>query len=181
VAVYIITKTVYPRTVTHLSSNRARRRATLLMRPTTLPVDQASDIHIPFVLSDAENTERKKIAIWAPSHNFVRLYLREACIDNRKTRHRASTNMYSQTFFVRFLLSERHQGKPAVQAASVMLRTPPRRRPITGEPATPTSHIRRAILRTPPSPASLRPAARADPAQPAVRTMSSYHGMHASL
>jgi len=26
----------------------------------------------------------------------------------------------------------------------------PRRRPITGEPATPTSHIRRAILRTPP-------------------------------
>jgi len=34
----------------------------------------------------------------------------------------------------------------------------PRRRPITGEPATPTSHIRRAMLRTPPvtrhSPAS---------------------------
>ena len=52
----------------------------------------------------------------------------------------------------------------------------PRRRPITGEPATPTSHIRRAILRTPPSPASQRPAARADPAQPAVCTMSSYRG-----
>jgi len=31
-----------------------------------------------------------------------------------------------------------------------MLRTPPRRRPVTGQPATPTSHIRRAILRTPP-------------------------------
>ena len=33
----------------------------------------------------------------------------------------------------------------------------------------------------PPSPASQRPAARADPAQPAVRTMSSYRGMDASL
>ena len=50
----------------------------------------------------------------------------------------------------------------------------PRRRSITGEPATPTFHIRRAILRTPPSPASQRQAARADPAQPAARTMSSY-------
>jgi len=64
-------------------------------------------------------------------------------------RHRASTSMYSLTFCVRFLLSERHQRKPAVQAAAVMLRTP-RRRPITGEAATPTSHIRRAILRTSP-------------------------------
>jgi len=97
------------------------------------------------------------------------------------TRHRASTSMYSLTFCVRFLLPERHQWKPAVQAAAVMLRTPRRRRPITGEPATPTSHIRRAILRTPPSPASHRPAARADPAQPAVRTISSYRGMDASL
>jgi len=26
----------------------------------------------------------QKIAIWAPSHNFVGLYLRKACIDNRK-------------------------------------------------------------------------------------------------
>ena len=67
---------------------------------------------------------------------------------------------------VRFLLPERHLWKPAVQAA---------------EPGTPTSHIRRAILRTHPSPASQRPAARADPAQPAVRTMSSYRGMDASL
>jgi len=54
----------------------------------------------------------------------------------------------------------------------------PRRRPITGEPATPTSHIRRAILRTPPpSLASHRPVARVDPAQPAVRTMASYRGL----
>ena len=41
------------------------------------------------------------------------------------TRHRASTSMYSLTFCVRFLLPERHQWKPAVQAAAVMLRTPP--------------------------------------------------------
>ena len=41
------------------------------------------------------------------------------------TRHRASTSMYSLTFCVRFLLPERHQRKPAVQAAAVMLRTPP--------------------------------------------------------
>jgi len=43
----------------------------------------------------------------------------------KKTRHRASTSMYSLTFCVRFLLRERHQRKPAVQAAAVMLRTPP--------------------------------------------------------
>ena len=41
------------------------------------------------------------------------------------TRHRASTSMYSLTFCVRFLLPEHHQRKPAVQAAAVMLRTPP--------------------------------------------------------
>ena len=41
------------------------------------------------------------------------------------TRHRASTSMYSLTFCVRFLLPERHQSKPAVQAAAVMLRTHP--------------------------------------------------------
>ena len=40
------------------------------------------------------------------------------------TRHRASTSMYSLTFCVRVMLPERHQWKPAVQAAAVMLRTP---------------------------------------------------------
>jgi len=44
---------------------------------------------------------------------------------NALTRHRASTSMYSLTFSVRFLLPERHQWKPAVQTAAVMLRTPP--------------------------------------------------------
>jgi len=43
----------------------------------------------------------------------------------KQTRHRASTSMYSLTFCVRFLLLERHQWKPAVQAAAVMSRTPP--------------------------------------------------------
>jgi len=33
--------------------------------------------------------------------------------------------MYSLTFCVRVMLAERHQWKPAVQAAAVMLRTPP--------------------------------------------------------
>ena len=54
-------------------------------------------------------------------------YLRPNFSDDRKivTRHRASTSMYSLTFCVRFLLPERHQWKPAVQTAAVMLRTPP--------------------------------------------------------
>ena len=53
------------------------------------------------------------------------------CYPRYTTRHRASTcyrastSKYSLTFSVRFLLPERHQRKPAVQAAAVMLRTPP--------------------------------------------------------
>jgi len=42
--------------------------------------------------------------------------------------------MYSLTFCIRFMLPERHQWKPAVQAAAVMLRTPP----INGQ--SPASH-----------------------------------------
>ena len=41
------------------------------------------------------------------------------------TRHRASASMYSLTFCVRIMSPERHHWKPAVQAAAVMLRTPP--------------------------------------------------------
>ena len=70
------------------------------------------------------------------------------------TRHRASTSMYSLTFCVLVMLPERHQWKPAVQAAAVMLRTPP-----STAGHRPASHT---ILRTPPSPAGHRPAARAD-------------------
>ena len=76
-------------------------------------------------------------------------------------------------------LPERHNCKPAVQAAAVMLRTPPPSVPITGQPATPTSHIRRAILRTPPSPPVTGQQRAHTP--PSVRSMSSYHGMDASL
>ena len=38
------TKTVYSRTVTHPSTNRARRRATSLMWPTTLPPGQTTTV-----------------------------------------------------------------------------------------------------------------------------------------
>ena len=86
--------------------------------------------------------------------------------------------MYSLTFCVRVLLPERHQWKPAVQTAAVMLRTPP----VGGRsPAAPAFRMQRAVLGRHPSPGGRRPAARADPAQPAVRTMSPYHGMNASL
>jgi len=47
------------------------------------------------------------------------------------TRHRASTSMYSVTFCVRVMSPERHHWKPAVQAAAVMLRTPPS--PVDGQ------------------------------------------------
>jgi len=39
---WLNTKTVYPRTVTHLSINPARRRVTSLMCPTTLPLSQTA-------------------------------------------------------------------------------------------------------------------------------------------
>ena len=94
-------------------------------------------------------------------------------------RHRASTSMYSLTFCVRVMSPERHHWKPAVQAAAVMLRTPPRRQPVTGQPATPTSHIRCAILRTPH--VTRRSPASSAHTPPSVRTMSSYRGMDASL
>jgi len=41
------------------------------------------------------------------------------------TRHRASTSMYWLTFCVRVMSAERQHWKPTVQAAAVMLRTPP--------------------------------------------------------
>ena len=44
---------------------------------------------------------------------------------NLQTRHRASTSMYSLTFCVRVMSPERHHWMPVVQAAAVILRTPP--------------------------------------------------------
>ena len=55
----------------------------------------------------------------------------------------------------------------------------PRRRPVAGGPAAPASRMQRAVFGA--LPAGRRPAARADPTQPAFRTMSSYRGMDASL
>jgi len=72
--------------------------------------------------------------------------------------------MYSLTFCVRVMSPERHHGSPHPGRRS-NVENAPRRRPVTGQPATPTSHIRRAILRTPPSPAGHRPAARVNPAE----------------
>jgi len=56
----------------------------------------------------------------------------------------------------------------------------PRRRPVTGQPATFTSHIRRTILRMPPHHPLVTGQEHAH-TPPSVRTMSSYHGMDASL
>ena len=98
-----------------------------------------------------------------------------------QTRHRASTSMYSLTFCVRFLLPERHQRKPTVQAAAVMLRTPPVDGQSPASQPRPLPIYGAQFWERPLSPTSQRPAARADPVQPAIRTMSSYRGMDASL
>ena len=69
------------------------------------------------------------------------------------TRHRASTSIILANI-LRSLFVAR---TPSEEARSPGRRSnvenaPPRRRPITGQPATPTFHIRRAILRTQPVP-----------------------------
>ena len=97
------------------------------------------------------------------------------------TRHRASTNMYSLTFCVHFLLPECHQWKPAVQTSAVMLRTPPVDGQSTASRPRPLPIYGAQFWECFPSPASQQPAACADPAQPAIRTMSSYRRMDASL
>ena len=84
--------------------------------------------------------------------------------------------MYSLTLCIRVMSPERHQWKPTVQAAAVMLRTPPVDGKSNGEPATATSNIQRAILRTPPSPAGHRPAARAHPAERSHHVVISLDG-----
>jgi len=66
-------------------------------------------------------------------HPKVSKRRKEIYIHINNTRHRASTSMYSLTFCVHFLLPERHQWKPAVQTAAVVLRTPP---PAAGRPRT---------------------------------------------
>ena len=86
--------------------------------------------------------------------------------------------MYSLTFCVRVMSPERHHWKPAVQAAAVMLRTPP----VDGQ--LPASHAR-----FPYTARNFENAPRHTPVTgqqrahtpPSVRTMSSYHGIDASL
>jgi len=102
-------------------------------------------------------------------------------LDKRRNRHRASTSIYSLTFCIHFLLPERHQRNPAVHATAVMLRTPPVDGQSPASQPRPLPIYGAQFWEHPPSPASQRPAARADPAQPAARTMSSYRGMDTSL
>jgi len=93
--------------------------------------------------------------------------------------------MYSLTFCVRFLLPERHQWKAHIPDCGSNVENAPvgghsRRR--AGRARLP--YAARSFWGAPRSPADDErrlPATRADPAQPAVRTMSSYRGMDASL
>ena len=104
------------------------------------------------------------------------------------TRHRASTSMYSLTFCVRFLLPERHQWKARIpdcrsnfENAPVGGQSPagrPRPLAVCGARFWGRPQVARRSLA---DDERRLPAMRADPAQPAVRTMSSYRGMDASL
>jgi len=78
--------------------------------------------------------------------------------------------MYSLTFCIRVILPERHQWKPAVQAAAVMLRTPP----VDGQ--SPTSQPRPLPIYA--TQFWERPPTRRRHAQtpPSVHTMSSHDG-----
>ena len=93
-----------------------------------------------------------------------------------KTKQRASTSMHSLTFCVRVMSPERHHWKPAVQAATVMLRTPP----VNGQ--SPTSQPRPLAIygaqfwECPPSPASHRAAECAHPAERSHYVIISWDG-----
>ena len=95
------------------------------------------------------------------------------------TRHRASASMYSLTFCVRVMSPERYNWNSSVQAAAVMLRTPP----VDGQ--SPASQPRLLTIygaqfserpRHPPVTDQQRAHT-----PPSVRIMSSYHGMDTSL
>jgi len=96
------------------------------------------------------------------------------------TRHRAS----DKHVLANILRSRYVARTPPLEARSPGRRSnvenAPRRRPVTGQAATPASHIRRAILRTSPVTCRYTGQQRAHTAA-SVRTMSSYHGMDASL
>ena len=66
--------------------------------------------------------QKEKKTLNITCHGLQEPYLNKS---TSLTRHRASTSMYSLIFYVRLMSPERHHLKPAVQAAAVMLRTPP--------------------------------------------------------
>jgi len=96
--------------------------------------------------------------------------------------HRASTSMYSLTFCFRVMLPECHQCKPAVQAAAVMLRTPPVDGQSPASQPCPLPIYSAQFWERPPQPRH-PPVTGQQRAQspPSVRTMSSYRGMDTSL
>jgi len=82
----------------------------------------------------------------------------------------AENYAYSEYRALANILRSRYVARtPSVEARSPgrssNVENAPRRRPVTGQPTTPTSDIWRAILRTPPSPASHRPEARTHPTE----------------
>jgi len=109
---------------------------------------------------DGPTKNHRSLPYWVPLSFLLSLSLLHpfSCMHYSQLGIERVSSMYSLTFCVRVMLPERHNWKPAVQADAVNVENAPRRRPVTGQPATPTSHIWRAILRTPPvtrrSPAS---------------------------
>jgi len=93
--------------------------------------------------------------------------------------------MYSLLVLANILRSRYVARTPPVEARSPGCRSNVDNAPVDGQ--TPASQPRPLPIygaqfwERLPSPASYRPAARADPAQLAVRTISSYRGMDASL
>ena len=81
--------------------------------------------------------------------DFLSTWLLFINLHTTKTRHRASTSTYLLTFCVLVVART-----PPVEARSPgrcsNVENDPRRQPVAGQPATPTSHIRCTILRTPP-------------------------------
>jgi len=94
----------------------------------------------------------------------------------KPTRHRASRSMYSLTFCVRFLLPE-HCLRSNVE--NIPLSTANQRWASHAHFPYTACNFENAPRH--PSVSSQQPAARAEPAQPAVCTMSSYREMDASL
>ena len=87
-------------------------------RETCKPAARVVDRHV----NDESNQARH-----LHSHTQHQAAISKCFADNtsNKTRHRASTSMYSLTFCIRVMSPERHHWKPAVQATAVILRTPP--------------------------------------------------------